>query len=166
MEKYREMALNSGAVQALLIGPGDLVFDKRALLKCRWGCEFNGLADSQKCGNRGLGFEKGREMITAYKHIMVVHAHDARQLSLTLLEIERQAFLDGLYFSFTLRACNFCKKCQVEVGRECIDPVKIRPCEQAFGLDVYKTVNNLGLPCYPLRNKDEQQNRYGFALLD
>ena len=44
--------------------------------------------------------------------------------------------------------------------------LKLRPCDQSFGIDVYKTARNLGLPCEVLQSKDDIQNRYGFVLLD
>jgi predicted metal-binding protein len=47
-----------------------------------------------------------------------------------------------------------------------LHPQKVRPCDQALGIDVYKTVRELGLPCQPLQSQDDIQNRYGFVLLD
>lgn len=166
MDKYRRMALQKGASHALLIGPKDLFFDKRVILKCRWGCDYFGGQESPKCGRRGISYQDGVEMIKSYQNILLVHNHDAHKLTKILLAIESQAFLDGLYLAFTLRACYFCQECSVLKGNDCVAPAKVRPCDQAFGLDVYKTANNLGLPCYPLQSKEEQQNRYGFALLD
>lgn len=49
-------------------------------------------------------------------------------------------------------ACPFCKK--------------IRPCDQAFGIDVYKTVRKLWLPIEVPQKEDDIQNRYGFVLID
>jgi hypothetical protein len=43
---------------------------------------------------------------------------------------------------------------------------KVRPCDQSFGIDVYKTARQLGLPCEALQSKGAIQNRYGFVLLD
>jgi predicted metal-binding protein len=54
----------------------------------------------------------------------------------------------------------------LELGNPCPTPEKVRPCDQAFGIDVFKTVRSLGLPCEVLKNKEDQQNRYGFVLLD
>ena len=51
-------------------------------------------------------------------------------------------------------------------GEPCPTPDKVRPCDQSFGIDVYKTVRNLGLPCDVLQNKNGVQNRYGFVLLN
>ena len=43
---------------------------------------------------------------------------------------------------------------------------KIRPCDQSFGIDVFKTVSNVGFPIKVLQNKGDVQNRYGFVLID
>ncbi|MBI5603771.1 MAG: hypothetical protein HY879_10480 [Deltaproteobacteria bacterium] len=93
-------------------------------------------------------------------------SHQARELSRAVLEIEQTAFLDGHYFAFALRYCNWCKVCAVSQGKPCPTPEKVRPCDQSFGIDVYQTVRNLGWPCDVLQNKDDRQNRYGFVLID
>jgi predicted metal-binding protein len=105
-------------------------------------------------------------MIKRYSHILLVHAHDAGQVSRAVLEIERAAFLDGHYFAFAIRCCNLCKVCAVDEGKPCITPEKVRPCDQAFGIDVYATARQAGLPCQVLQNPDDVQNRYGFVLID
>lgn len=97
---------------------------------------------------------------------MLVHAHNARLISSVLLQLEKTAFLDGHYFAFALRACNLCPACLLEKGKPCPTPEKIRPCEQMFGIDVYKTVRNLGFPCEVLKNEYEIPNRYGFLLIE
>lgn len=60
----------------------------------------------------------------------------------------------------------FRKKKVIENGEPCPFPDKVRPCDQTFGIDVYKTARNLGLPCEVLQNKNDIQNRYGFVLID
>lgn len=165
LDKYIQMAKEFKMVGARIITREDIYFDIRAILKCRWGCEdfFN---RSIKCNSRNTSFQERTEMIKVYQNILLVHAHDARQLSKAVLEIERVAFLDGHYFSFALRACKLCKKCAVDHGKSCPTPEKVRPCEQSFGIDVYKTVRNQGLRCDVLQNKEDIQNRYGFVLIE
>jgi predicted metal-binding protein len=165
MEKYIQLAKNFGMLSAKTIGPDDIVFDIRAILKCRWGCEdFS--EKNMRCHTRNTSLDERMAMIKKYKNILFVHAHDAHELSKALLNIERAAFLDGYYFAFVLRFCHLCKACKVEEGKACPTPNKIRPCEESFGIDVYQTARNLGLPCKPLQNKEEVQNRYGFVLVD
>jgi predicted metal-binding protein len=166
VQKYLDMAKELGAVNARLIGPDELHFDRRVILKCRWGCDFDGKADTIKCGSRGLSYDECKKAVRAYQSILLLHNHDAGSLSRMILAIERQAFLDGLYLAFGLRTCHACKKCSAKSEKGCAFPHKVRPCDQAFGIDVYKTARGQGLPCAPLQNKDDVQNRYGFVLLD
>ena len=146
-------------VDALIISPKKICFDNRVVLKCKWGCEQKPI----KCDTRGISYDKRVEMLKKYKHILLIHSHNDRELSKTLLELERRAFLDGYYLAFAIRYCNFCEDCRINKGEDCAFPEKVRPCEQLFGIDVFKTVRNLGLPINVLQDKDELQNRYGFA---
>ena len=165
MEKYIRLAKELHMIDAFLISPQEIFFDIRALLKCRWGCEDH-LQESIKCHTRGTTYAERVEMIRRYNNVLLVRSHDARELSLAVLEIERAAFLDGYYFAFAIRACNVCPACSVKGGNPCAFPDKVRPCDQSFGIDVYKTVRNLGLPCEVLQNRNEVQNRFGFVLID
>ena len=65
-----------------------------------------------------------------------------------------------------VRACHLCEEYAVKQGNPCPTPEKVRPCDSIFGINVYKTVRNLGLPCEVLKTKDDVQNRYGFVLID
>lgn len=164
-EKYMDVAKSLDMANARLISPKDIFFDIRAILKCRWGCEDYS-ENSIRCGTRNTTFQERVQMVKRYNHILLVHSHDARGLSAAVLEIERTAFLDGHYFAFAIRACNVCKVCAAQLGNPCPNPNKVRPCDQSFGIDVYRTVRNLGLPCAVLHREHDVQNRYGFVLLD
>ena len=165
MEKYIQAAKKLNMIDAMIISPQDIFFDIRAILKCRWGCE-DYFQESIRCHTRGTTFQERVEMVQQYNHILLAHSHDARELSLAVLEIERKAFLDGHYFAFALRTCNLCKVCATSQGNPCVLPDKVRPCDQSFGIDVYKTVRKLGLPCEVLQDINDLQNRYGFVLID
>ena len=165
MEKYIQFAKELHMIDAVIISPKQIFFDIRAILKCRWGCEdFH--TENIRCDNRGTTYQERVEMVKRYNHILIVHSHDARELSKAVLKIERAAFLDGYTFAFAIRACNLCEICAVKQGDPCPTPDKVRPCDSIFGIDVYKTVRNLGLPCEVLKTKDDVQNRYGFVLLE
>ena len=165
MEKYIQLAKELGMVNAMTISPEDIFFDIRAILKCRWGCE-DFFQESIRCHTRDTTYQERVEMIKKYEHILLAHSHDPKTLSEAVLEIERAAFLDGHYFAFAIRFCNLCKACAVKEGKTCPTPDKVRPCDQSFGIDVYKTVRNAGLPCEVLQSKEGKQNRYGFVLID
>ena len=164
-EKYIASAKSLKAVNAKIISPQDISFDIRAILKCRWGCE-DYFQNSVRCGIRDTTYKDRVEMVKSYHNILIVHAHDARRLSIAVLEIERTAFHDGYYFAFAIRTCNLCKVCAAQLGKHCPSPEKVRPCDQNFGIDVYKTARNLGLPCEVLQSEQDTPNRYGFVLLD
>jgi predicted metal-binding protein len=166
MEKYIRMAKNLKMIDAKLITPEEISFDIRAMLKCRWGCDNFIDAENIKCDARGTSHEERMAMIKKYAHILMLHAHDAMRLSAAVLEIERTAFLDGHYFAFGIRSCCLCKNCFLLKGESCPTPEKIRPCDQLFAIDAYKTARNLGLPIQVLQKKSDIQNRYGFVLID
>jgi len=165
LDKYIQIAKDLKMANAKIITPDDIYFDIRAILKCRWGCEdfFN---QTIKCNTRNTSYQERTAMIKAYQSILLVHSHDAGELSKAVLDIERTAFLDGHYFSFAIRTCKLCKSCAVDQGKACPTPERVRPCDQSFGIDVYKTVKNQGLPCNVLQNKEDVQNRYGFVLIE
>jgi predicted metal-binding protein len=166
MEKYIRLAEELNMVNAMVISPKDIFFDIRAILKCRWGCDDYHPENNIRCQMRDTSFQERIEMVKGFHHILLVHSHDARKLSAAVLEIERTAFLDGYYFAFAIRTCNLCKACAVKQGDPCPTPEKVRPCDSIFGIDVYKTARNLGLPCDVLQSKNDVQNRYGFVLID
>jgi len=166
MEKYLTMAKDLKMTNAKLISPDDIIFDIRTILKCKWGCDNFIKENNIKCHDRGTTYKERIDIIKIYTHILLLHAHNARQLSVAALEIEKAAFLDGYYFASAIRCCSLCEKCKVLSGGVCPNPKKIRPCDQLFGIDVYKTARNLGLPINVLKEKDEVQNRYGFVLID
>jgi predicted metal-binding protein len=165
LDKYKNLAISQGMVDAVLISPDDICIDIRANLKCAWGCDRS-TSTGLNCDSRNTTFAERVEMIKRYSCILLVHSHDAVLLSRTLLELERLAFLDGYYFAFALRACHLCEECAVSSGKACSFPKKVRPCDQLFGIDVYKTVRQLGLPCEVLQDKEDTQNRYGFLLIE
>jgi predicted metal-binding protein len=165
MKKYIQLAIELNMINAMIISPQEISFDVRAILKCRWGCEYS-LQENVKCHTRDTTYQERVEMFKRYNHILLVQSHDARKLSSVVLEIERTAFLDGYYFAFAIRTCNLCEICAVKKGNPCPTPDKVRPCDSSFGIDVYKTARDLGLPCEVLKTKDDIQNRYGFVLLD
>ncbi len=165
MEKYIQQAHDLKMLHAKIVSPDEIVFDARVLLKCHWGCE-NHDNKSFKCQKRNTSFEERQAMIRSYSRILLLHSHDGHQISKAAVEIERQAFLDGNHLSFAIRYCNLCKVCAVDEGKPCITPLKVRPCEGIFGIDVYETVKRLDLPCYPLKDKDEVQNRYAFVCIN
>lgn len=155
-----------GMLHAKIISPDEIYFDIRTVLKCKWGCDNSKNGGNIKCDDRGTTYQERINIIRSYQHILLLHSHNPRQLSNAVLHIERSAFLDGYYFASAIRCCHLCEKCSVLSGGVCPTPEKIRPCDQLFGIDVYKTARGLGLPIDVLTDRNEIQNRYGFVLID
>ena len=124
--KYVALAKKLGMTDAKMISPGDIFFDARAILKCRWGCE-DFLEHDIRCDTRGTSYRERVDMVKRYKDILIIHCHDPRGLSRTALEIERAAFLDGFYFAFAIRCCHLCEVCAVAQGKTCPSPERVRP---------------------------------------
>jgi predicted metal-binding protein len=165
IDKYATIAKKFNIKDILLITPGQIVFDIRAILKCRWGCSYS-KNKSIKCETHDISIEERKQIINSYDKIILLHNNNAKELTHACLEIEKELFLDGYYFAFTLRTCNYCDNCNTKSGKECLYPEKVRPCEEMFGIDVYKTITNLGLPIRVLKNKGDVENRYGFVLIE
>jgi predicted metal-binding protein len=165
IDKYKTMANNYDIKDILLISPEQIVFDVRAFLKCRWGCSFS-KNKSIKCDTHNTSIDERKQIINSYRNILLLHNNNAKVLTHACLDIERELYLDGYYFAFTLRSCNFCTNCNADKGKDCSHPEKVRPCEEMFGIDVFKTIRNLGLPINVLISKEETENRYGFVLID
>lgn len=165
VEKYQDLGLKMGLSHVQVLGPEQVFFDPRAVLKCRWGCE-DFAKRTLKCGSRGLSHGECVDMVRRYQNILLLHGHDAHLLSKAVLSLEAAAFFDGHYFAFGIRYCNLCPACAVDQGQDCVQPAKVRPCDQALGIDVYRTAREAGLPCQVLQSKDEPQNRYGFVLIN
>ena len=165
VDKYTAIAGNYNIKDTILITPDQIVFDLRAVLKCRWGCDYS-KSRSIKCEHHGISIEERKQMIHSYKQIFLLHNDNARVLTLACLEMEKELYLDGYYFAFALRSCNFCASCNAKEGKECSHPEKVRPCEEMFGIDIYQTVRNLGLPIEVLKTSEDPQNRYGFVLIE
>jgi len=165
METYIRLAKELDMADAKIISPLDIFFDIRAILKCRWGCE-DFFEESIRCHVRNTAYQERVEMIKKYNNILFIHSHDARALSKVVLEIEKTAFQDGHYFAFAIRCCTLCQSCAIQKGDPCPQPDKVRPCDQSFGIDVYKTARHLGFPCEVLHSNRDIQNRFGFVLID
>lgn len=57
MNRYGQMAQYLNMTNAKVIGPDDVCFDLRAILKCRWGCE-DFFHPTIKCHTRDTTLQK------------------------------------------------------------------------------------------------------------
>ncbi len=165
-EDYAAAARVLGAVDAVPFRTEDLVFDPRTLLKCMFGCSDWGKGPTCPSRPGSLKPWEYETVLRRYKGGILVHAHDKKTSQDVSYEIERRAYLDGYPFAFSLSDCACCKECVGLKGLPCADPKKARPAFHSVGIDVFATAARFGLPLYPLRSPDEEQNWYAAVFLD
>lgn len=161
MSKYEKLALEMGAVNAKMITFQDLVLDPRVYLKCI-GCAEYG---TWSCHPNLPKFNEAQAMLSKYEEILIIHGHNKNLIGSIARTIEKEAFLDGNYFSFAMCGCYFCKKCRRSEEGPCVNPDYRRPYCYSLGIDIYKTAVALDLPIQVLRTKDDEENRYAFVLI-
>lgn len=153
-----------GALDALVIKTSDVIIDPRALLKCMYGCESwnnNWTCPSAPKALKPWEFEK---ILKRYRTGILIHCDDKETSQNISYELERDAFLDGYYFAFSMSDCALCKTCSYP--EVCIHLKKARPAMQALGIDVYATARKHGLPIETLKSSDEGQNWYSLVLIE
>jgi len=165
-QKYVGYAMSNGAKNAVYIEVNKVIFDHRTYLKCMFGCggsNPNTLCHSQPGRIKPWEYEP---MLKKYKYGILIHSNENRIAQQISLRLERQAFCDGFYFAFSLSDCDLCGSCNLWRGRDCANYTDVRPSMHSAGIDVFKTVQGMGLPIKTLREKDEEQNCYSLVLIE
>jgi predicted metal-binding protein len=162
MDKYVGMALEKGAVDAMIIDVADIVFDPRTYLKCAWGCEEFG---QLKCSPDLIKPWEAEPIFRRYSKALLVHTFEKKLNVDIAWEVERAAFLDGYYFAFALYDCSGCEICEASSRADCMHPEKARPGDDFVGIDVYATVRKFGLPIEVLTDREQRQDRYSFVFI-
>jgi len=163
---YVRKAIEMGADHAVGFGIGDIVFDPRVILKCIFGCSDYGRIHTCPYQKSPLGMEEYERIFKNYKRGVIIGCagkHKSQEIS---LEIERLAFLDGFYFAFSLSDCGLCEKCAKSVCAECRFPQQARPAFHSVGIDVFKTVKQLGMPIGVLKDKTDAQHWYSAVFIE
>jgi len=166
LEKYINIALSLGADNAVAVTPDEIVFDGRTLLKCMFGCSDWGKGCT--CPSKE-GFPKPWELeplLRKYKTVLIIHSHDKKIAQKASYEVERIAYLDGDALVFSMSDCAICIECAGKDGKPCRDMARARPAFHSVGIDVFSTVQKLGLPLKALRDETETQNWYSAVWLN
>lgn len=163
---FTDMALKLGADHAVAFKIEDIVFDPRTILKCMFGCSDWGKGHTCPSRPGSLRPWEYKEIFQRYSWGIIIHSTSKKVSQDVSFAIEREAFLKGYYFAFSLNDCTLCSECAGHRGEECVNPKKARPALQSVGIDVFKTVHRFGLPLKTLRNEDEQQNWYSGVFIE
>ena len=173
IENYIEKALELGANQAHLIQSDRIVTAHWVRLKCQFGCGAYGKNlmcppyspppdQTQKVLN-----EYNRGMLLTYR---VESAEDEyrirKQMKKTIAGLERELFLEGYYnaFGMTSGPCNLCEEC--DVTQPCKLPRFARPSMEACGIDVFSTIENVGMKLDVVTSAQQPFTYCGLLLLE
>jgi predicted metal-binding protein len=141
-EALTDKAVELGASQAKLLDTDAIQFDRRALLKCRFGC--NRWGRYWTCQPHvGMTMEDFQESLKKYSRALVIQSSDPRVGQDVTVEIEKIAMLEhGALYTFGMCLCVLCEECAYP--DPCKYPHKARPSMDGLGIDITKTVEPLG----------------------
>jgi predicted metal-binding protein len=163
--KYIQQALDMGARNAVRFDIADIVFDPRVVLKCLFGCKTYGRNHTCPYQKSPLTMAEYEEVFKRYEWGVIIGCRDGHLSQKISFEIERQCFLDGYHFAFSLSDCGLCKECSKITDEPCRIPDKARPAFHAVGIDVFKTVKKFGLPLAVARDYDAELNWYSAVFV-
>ena len=163
---YIEKALEMGAKHAVRFSLDDIVFDSRVILKCIFGCSDYGKIHTCPYQKSPLSMDEYKNIFQKYTWGIIIGCDDKYASQNISFEIERLAFLDGYYFAFSLSDCAKCEKCAKSDCKECRFPQQARPAFHSVGIDVFKTVKQLGLPIGVLKDKTDAQHWYSAVFIE
>ena len=166
-QKYIDAALVMGATDCVVFEAEQICWDSRTLLKCMFGCDDWG--KNHTCPSRP-GYptmEQMKEMFSRYKWGIIIHTKEKKISQKISFAMEGAAFHDGYYFAMSLSDCGLCKECAAVSCKDCRNVKMARPAFHSVGIDVFKTVRDLGLPISTLRDpQNEEQNWYSAVFVE
>ena len=178
LEHYRELALASGATDAVIIPASDVIVDERVRLKCLVPrCLRAG--ETPNCPPHAPDLDLIREALNRFSWAVLFKCHVEpledyrpgsgktkaeqrrtlsfhRQSSDVIYALERQAYKDGYHLAMGFGGGS-CKDylcngmiCQFLDSGRCRFPHRARPAMEAMGIDVIALINRVGWEAYAL----------------
>jgi predicted metal-binding protein len=143
LEKLVDKALEIGALEAKIIDTGIIVFDPRSFLKCRFGC--NRWGRYWTCPPyMDISNEQFQKAFEKYQKAIILQSTDPKKGQEITLAVEKEAMLShNCIHAFALVLCVWCETCSYP--EPCRFPHMARPSMDAYGIDVGKTAEPLGL---------------------
>ena len=162
-----QKALEMGAVDAVPFHLSDICFDTRTLLKCMYGCADWGTGLTCPSREHNVSLAEYREMLSRYQWGIIIHGHDKHVTQRVSFALEGEAYRAGYYFAFSMCDCGLCGECAGKKGLPCRHIHEARPAFHSVGIDVFKTVRQLGLPIRTLADQTtEEQNWYSAVFVE
>ena len=175
LEKYIDLAVKAGASNAKIIHPSTVVTARWVRWKCQYGCRR--WRKSYCCPPESPTPEQTRSVLDTFQRAILFHRvltpeeFSKKTLNRTLermVDLEEALFKDGYYKAFIITSgpCQLCEECAILKSEPCKFSNRTRPSMEACGIDVYQTARNNGFQINPLKNKEEDQDRFGVILVD
>ena len=163
-EEISNLAVKKGAKFSKILNIKQVVISDWVYWKCKFGCNNYGM--NLTCPPNSPSPSETREILKGYNYAILLKYDSSQDYNGLLSDLEREAFLGGLYSAWGLTAgsCRLCEKCLNEVGK-CPHVSKIRPSMEACGIDVFATAQNAGLDLKVLNSKDDDYPRICLLLL-
>ncbi|MFX0132374.1 MAG: DUF2284 domain-containing protein [Candidatus Hodarchaeota archaeon] len=155
--------------------------------KCTFGCEVYG--NTLCCPPFVPSPDETKKLLNEYKHALLIGfkgevtgevtgaiMKNHKKMQKTMVKLEKKAFDLNFpkAFVFSTGTCLLCKKCIKQELSDDIDPLmartlcrhrnKARPSMEAAGIDVFSTVENVGLKLETITEKNLDKLKY-FGLL-
>lgn len=174
-EKIESIIQEHGFSDYCWIDPKDIKVAQWVRVKCTFGCSDYGLGT---CPPNTPSVEDCRTFFTEYHNGLIIRLKKfadkndypsdwSKNVTHKLLDIEKQIFLTGHQKAFLLNqtCCGLCDDC-VGNRMDCKDKKNARPSPEAFAVDVYQTVRNVGMEIDVIAENPSEINRYAFILVD
>lgn len=174
ISKIDAIITGSGFSDFRWMNPQDIKVAQWVRVKCTFGCSDYGLSI---CPPNTPSVEGCKRFFSEYTQGIVIRLTKfvdkenypsdwSKAMTRALLECERQIFLLGNPKAFLLNqtCCGLCKEC-TDNRMDCKDKKNARPSPEAFAVDVYQTVRELGMGIEVVTDNPSEIHRYAFILV-
>lgn len=179
VKMLKKSAKEKGANFAKVIPTRDIFVEDHVRLKCQYGCDR--FAKFFTCPPYAPTPDETRKILENYNQGLLVEftglmdKGQQRGVHEIMFELEKEAFLNGLYkaFAYTAGPCRICESCPAEKvespnefsKKDCKNPEKARPSMEACGIDVYRTARKAGCKINVVK-EGERFKSFGLLLLE
>jgi len=175
IKKVESIMSKQGLSDYKWINPKEIIVAHWVRVKCTFGCSDYGLGT---CPPNTPSVNDCDRFFKEYNHGLIIrltkyadkHSYPAdwsKEMTNKLLDIEREIFLTGFQKVFLLNqtCCTLCKDCSGNRA-DCKDKTRSRPSPESFAVDVYQTVQNVGLNIHVVSENPSEINRIAILLIE
>ncbi len=185
LKKYRQLALDLGAADAVIIKTDRVIVDERVRAKCS-NPKCAAYGTNANCPPHAPDLETVRKIVGRYTYALLIYSRfpgenftdgattpkavESRQQNHEIVNrVEAAAFDDGYYLATGLAdgPCRalYCidKDCTVLQGKRCRVPFKARYAMESWGMDAYRMAVQAGWEIYPI-GKNSQKSQVPVAV--